>query len=420
MENQMDILNSPETKAGHGAATAGRDPSFDELRATFEAYRDANDQRLHEIEKRSSADVLLDEKLARLDAALDAQQQRMERHALERRRPALDGAAPERARPERKAAFEAWMRSGAVSALMAAEQKALSAGIGQDGGFVAPPEIEAAILQRLANISPMRALASVRQISSGSYRAAFSSTGPAAGWVGETAARPETAPQALSELVFPAMELYAMPSATQAILDDALVDVDAWVAEEVETVFAEQESAAFITGNGVTQPRGVLSAPVVADASWSWGNIGVLDTGAAGAFAATSPSDVLIELIYALRTGYRQNGTFLMNRRTQSMIRRFKDSAGNYLWQPPASLGQPATLMNFAVAEAEAMPNIAANSVSVLFGDFRRGYLIVDRAGVRILRDPYSAKPYVLFYTTKRVGGGVQDFAAIKGLRFAA
>lgn len=407
----------PEAKAHLGDANE----AYRELRSTFEAFRETNDQRLGEVEQRASADVLLDEKLARIDLALDEQKRRVDRIALTSRRPALGQAA--QADPlaaERKAGFDAYIRRGDMAGLQGLEGKALSAGIGQDGGFVAPAEVEREILQRLANISPMRALATVRTISAGAYRAAFSATGPASGWVGETAARPETASQILSELVFPAMELYAMPSATQTILDDALVDVDRWVAEEVETVFAEQESTAFISGNGTTQPRGVLTAPVVADASWSWGNIGVLNTGAAGAFAASNPSDVLIDLIYALRTGYRQNGAFLMNRRVQSAIRRFKDSAGNYIWMPPSGVGQPATLMNFPVAEAEAMPNIAANSVSVLFGDFKRGYLIVDRAGVRILRDPYSAKPYVLFYTTKRVGGGIQDFAAIKGLRFAA
>jgi HK97 family phage major capsid protein len=412
----MSIITSPETKAG-----LGRDPSLDELRATFEAYRDTNDQRLHEIERRGGADVLIDEKLARIDAAIDEQKRRTDRMALERSRPALAAATVrDPGAGERKAMFEAYVRRGEVAPALRAELKALSVGSGPDGGFVAPPEVEAQILQRMANISPMRQLATVRTISAASYRVAFSTTGPVAGWVSETAARPETASQPLAELVFPAMELYAMPSATQAILDDALVDVDSWVADEVETVFAEQESTAFITGNGTTQPRGVLSVPNVLDASWTWGNIGVLNTGAAGAFPGANPSDILVDLIYALRTGYRQNGAFLMNRRTQSAIRKFKDSAGNYLWQPPATAGQPATLIGFPVAEAEAMPNIAANSVSVLFGDFRRGYLIVDRAGVRILRDPFSAKPYVLFYTTKRVGGGVQDFAAIKGLRFAA
>ncbi len=409
----MTPIQSPETKAG-----GPRDAALDELRATFEAYRDANDQRLHDIERRGHADALIDEKLARIDAALDAQTKRVDKVALERARPALalaDRLDP--AREERKAAFAAFMRRGEP---MRHEAKALSAGSGPDGGHVAPPEVETEILRRLAAISPMRGLASVRAISGGSYRLAVSSEGPAHGWVGETDARPETASQKLAELNFPAMELYAMPAATQTLLDDAIVDIDAWVADEVETVFAEQESAAFINGDGVTQPQGVLSVPIVAESAWSWGRIGVLNSGAAGAFAQGAPSDVLIDLVHALKAGHRQNGAFLMNRRTQSAIRKIKDASGHYLWTPPAGLGQPATLMNFPVAEAEDMPDIANNAVAVLFGDFRRGYLIVDRAGVRILRDPYSAKPYVLFYTTKRVGGGVQDFAAIKGLRFAA
>jgi HK97 family phage major capsid protein len=215
------------------------------------------------------------------------------------------------------------------------------------------------------------------------------------------------------------MELYAMPAATQTLLDDAIVNVDQWIAEEVESAFAEQEGAAFVNGDGTDKPKGFLAYPSVADASWAWGNIGVLNTGVAGAFAASNPSDVLVDLVYALKAGYRQNASFVMNRKTQAAVRKFKDSTGNYLWQPPASAGAPATLLGFPLVEAEDMPNIANNAVSIAFGDFRRGYLVVDRAGVRILRDPYSAKPYVLFYTTKRVGGGVQDFAAIKGLKFA-
>jgi HK97 family phage major capsid protein len=157
----------------------------------------------------------------------------------------------------------------------------------------------------------------------------------------------------------------------------------------------------------------------VANSSWSWGNVGYIATGAAGAFSATNPSDALVDLIYAVKAGYRQNGSFVMNRKTQSVIRKFKDTAGNYLWAPPSGAGQRATLMGFPVVEAEDMPDIAANSYSIAFGDFRRGYLVVDRVGVRILRDPYSAKPYVLFYTTKRVGGGIQDFDAIKLMKFA-
>ncbi|HEV7259723.1 MAG TPA: phage major capsid protein [Bosea sp. (in: a-proteobacteria)] len=408
--------HAPESKA------AGTDLSlaFDDLRYTLESYRVSNDERLAEIETRRGADPLTEEKMARMDAALDDAMRRIDRLTLDRSRPALGRDEPrDPLVAEHKAAFAAYVRSGEAGGLKRLEGKALSAGSGPDGGYLAPSGVETEILRRLANVSPIRALATVRTISSGTYKKAFSTTGPASGWVAEVAARPQTGTPTLAELSFPAMELYAMPAATQTLLDDAIVNIDQWIADEVESAFAEQEGAAFVNGDGIDKPKGFLAYPTVAEASWSWGNIGVLNTGVAGAFAASNPSDILVDLVYALKAGYRQNASFVMNRKTQAAVRKFKDSTGHYLWQPPASAGAPATLLGFPLVEAEDMPNIANNAVSLAFGDFRRGYLVVDRAGVRILRDPYSAKPYVLFYTTKRVGGGVQDFAAIKGLKFA-
>lgn len=210
-----------------------------------------------------------------------------------------------------------------------------------------------------------------------------------------------------------------MPAATTALLDDSAVDIDSWLASEVEAVFAEQEGTAFVNGDGVNKPRGFLNYTSVAEASWSWGNLGYIATGVAGALPTTNASDVLIDTVYALKAGYRQNGTWVMNRKTQATVRKLKDAQGNYLWQPPATAGADATLMGFKLVEAEDMPDIGANTTPIAFGNFNRGYLVVDRMGVRILRDPYSAKPYVLFYTTKRVGGGVQDFNAIKLLKCA-
>jgi HK97 family phage major capsid protein len=214
------------------------------------------------------------------------------------------------------------------------------------------------------------------------------------------------------------MELYAMPAATQSLLDDAAVDIDQWVAEEVRVAFAEQEGAAFVTGNGTNKPKGFLDYTKVANGSWTWGSIGTISTGVSGAFPASNPADKLIDLVYAVKTGYRANAHFVFNRATQSAIRKLKDGDGTYLWQPSLKPGEASTLMGFPVAESEDMPNIGADAYAIAFGDFRRGYLIVDRVGIRVLRDPYSAKPYVLFYTTKRVGGGVQDFDAIKLLKF--
>jgi HK97 family phage major capsid protein len=188
----------------------------------------------------------------------------------------------------------------------------------------------------------------------------------------------------------------------------------------VQIVFAEQEGDAFINGDGVNKPRGLLTYTTVADASWSWGSIGYVASGASGAFAASDPSDALLDLAYAPKQGYRANAHWVMNRKTEAAIRKLKDGQGNYIWAPGAAAGDPATLFGYPVAEAEDMPDIAANSLSIAFGDFARGYLVVDRVGVRVLRDPYSAKPFVLFYTTKRVGGGVQNFEAIKLMKFAA
>ena len=422
-ETKSYETKSCETKSGGDVALA-----FDDFSRTFEAFRRSNDERMAEIETRLSADVVTEEKLARIDAALDESKRRLDRVQMDARRPALGGAASERpdpARTEHKAAFDLYVRAGESTGLKTLETraldvKALSAGSGPDGGYLVPDTVETEVLRRLANLSPIRAVATVRTISGGHYKQAVSVAGPSAGWVSETAPRPQGAGPTLAEIAFPAMELYAMPAATQTLLDDAVLDIDSWLASEVETAFAEQEGAAFVAGDGVNKPKGFLSEPTVADASWSWGHLGTVSTGAAGAFAAENPSDVLIELVYALKAGYRQNASFVMNRRTQSLVRKFKDDSGNYLWQPPATVGAAATLMSFPVVEAEDMPNVGANATAVAFGDFRRGYLVVDRAGIRVLRDPYSAKPYILFYTTKRVGGGVQDFDAIKLLKFAA
>jgi HK97 family phage major capsid protein len=396
--------------------------AFEDFARAFEAFKETNDTRLSEIETRLSGDVVTDEKLARIDTALDDAKRRLDRLALDRSRPPLAGsteAQRDPAQAEHKTAFHSYIRTGEASGLKRLEEKALSAGSGPDGGYLVPDTVEREVLRRLSGVSPIRAISSVRVISGGQYKRAFSTTGPATGWVGETAARPQTASPTLSEMSFPAMELYAMPAATQTLLDDAVVDIDRWIAEEVEAAFAEQESTAFVSGDGVNKPKGFLASDTVADEDWEWGRLGTVPTGGA-TFPASNPSDVLVNLIYALKAGYRQNASFVMNRKTQSAIRRFKDDNGAYLWAPPASAGQAATLMGFPVVEAEDMPDIAAGECAVAFGDFKRGYLIVDRAGMRVLRDPYSAKPYVLFYTTKRVGGGVQDYAAIKLLKFAA
>lgn len=399
--------DSFEIKAGTGDDVAGM---FAEFATAFEEFKRTNNQRLGEIEKRGHADGLLEGKLDRLNAVLDGQKSAMDRALADKSRPLLDGKSA--LGDEYKDAFSAYVKRG--------EEKALSIGVNADGGYVVPAETENEITRRLTAVSPIRAIAGVRQVSSAVYKRAISLTGPATGWVGETASRPTTDSQTLAELSYPTMELYAMPAATSAFLDDAAVDVGQWIADEVNAAFAAQETTAFVTGDGTNKPKGFLASTKVPEASWSWGNLGYIATGAAGALPTSNASDVLIDLVYALKAGYRQNANWVMNRKTQGSLRKLKDADGNYLWQPAASADGKARFMGFELVEAEDMPNIGAGSLSVAFGDFKRGYLIVDRQGVSVLRDPFSSKPYVLFYTTKRVGGGVSDFDAIKLLKFAA
>lgn len=408
----MDDTGSLEVKAGRGGGDA--------LMEIWQEFKQANDERLTQIERRLGADVVTAEKVDKIGRALDQQKAALDELALAKHRPQLDGAPKHGPETEHKAAWDAYMRKGDQSAISRIELKSLSGQVGPDGGYVVPAEIESMIDKMLARVSPIRGIATVRQIGAASFKKPIASNGATAGWAGETQSRPETATPTMSVIEFPAMELYAMPAATQSLLDDAYVNVEQWLADEVQTEFAEQEGAAFLTGDGVNRPRGLLTYPFVANGSWSWGRIGYVATGNAGDFAASNPGDSLIDLIYAPRQAYRANGKWLMNKNVQARVRKLKDGDGNYIWQPASNAGEPATLLGYPVHEAEDMPDIAANAHAIAFGDFQKGYLVVDRAGVRVLRDPYSAKPYVLFYTTKRVGGGVQNFEAIKTLRFAA
>ena len=384
---------------------------FDQFMGAFEQFKQTNDERLKQLEKRGGTDALTEEKLGRLNATLDGAKAALDRVSLERARPALDGGSPVAA-DEYKEAFSAYVKRG--------EEKALSIGSNPDGGYLVPAETETEITRRLTAVSPIRAIATVRSVSSTVYRKPVTLTGPAVGWVAETAARPQTTSQTIDQLDSPTAELYAMPAATSAFLDDAAVDVGQWIADEVNAAFAEQETAAFVTGNGTNKPKGFLAEPQVAEASWAWDSLGYLATGVSGGWPASEEADILVDLVYALKAGYRQNASWVMNRKTQASVRKLKDGDGNYLWQPGTAPTARATLMGFDLVEAEDMPDIGANTTPIAFGDFRRGYLVVDRMGVNVLRDPYSAKPYVLFYTTKRVGGGVQNFDAIKVMKFSA
>lgn len=398
-----------ETKAAPPGAA-------DALIRAFEEFKAANDARLSAIE-RNRGDVLLEEKVDRIDRALTEQKSLIERAALAGRRP---GLAADPALSEHKSAWHSYLRRGDIAALSQFEAKALSVvgdptPGGTDGGYVAPPELDRMIESRLRQVSPMREIATVRTTGANVFKKPISLTNAGTGWVGETGARSQTTSPTLALLEFPTAELYANLAATQTLLDDSFVNLEEWIASEVEEAFAGKERTAFVSGDGSDEPKGFLAYDKVAEASHVWGKIGYVTTGADGGFG-TTPVDKLIDLIYAPKTQYRQNARFVMNRKTVSEVRKLKDGDDRYVWEPNDAGGS--TLLGYPITEIEDMPDIATDSFSIAFGDFARGYLIVDRAGVRVLRDPYSAKPYVLFYVTKRVGGGVQNFDAIKALKF--
>jgi HK97 family phage major capsid protein len=326
-------------------------------------------------------------------------------------RPVLSGS-----REPAGAAFAGFLRSGA-----SVEMKAFTGVSGDSGGYAVPQEIDAMIDATLKSISPIRSVANVVKVGSSGYRKLVTSGGTPSGWAGEADARAETDTPVFTEIA-PAMgELYANPSASQAMLDDTLFDVEAWLSGEIAREFAAAEGTAFVKGSGTNQPKGFLSAPTgtAGDATRSFGTLQYLASGASGDFGS-SPDERLIDLVQTLRSPYRQGAVFVMNSATLARIRKLKTSDGAFLWQPSLAAGQPATLLGYPVVEAEDMPDIAANSLSIAFGNFKAGYLIAERTETTILRDPYSNKPFVSFYATKRVGGCVSNSEAIKLMKFAA
>jgi len=325
-------------------------------------------------------------------------------------RPVLTGA-----RMEGNAGFGAYVRAGQTL-----EVKAFTGTSGDTGGYAVPKEIDGEIARTLSAVSPIRRIANVVQVGSAGYRKLVAVGGTPSGWAGETAGRPETGTPSFAELAPPMGELYANPSASQAMLDDACFDAEGWLADEIAHEFARAEGAAFVGGNGVNRPKGFLAGPVAAagDGSRAFGTLQYLATGAAGDFGA-KPDELLIDLVHSLKSPYRQGACFVMGSTTLARVRKIKTADGAFLWQPSLSAGQPATLLGYPVVEANDMPDIGAGSLSIAFGDFRAGYLIAERSETAILRDPYTNKPFVTFYATRRVGGCVADSQAIKLLKFA-
>lgn len=381
------------------------DPSaiIRDLNAAFGDFRTRNDNRLGTIE--SSIDDLA----TRITAAN------------------LNGGMAGftgRANAAIRSAFGSFVKSGGMGELNAlGPQAAMTTESGPDGGFLVPDEIAGEIIALQRPTVAMRSLARVVPIASSGFRQPFSKHGSASGWVGESEARPTTTPPILGFIDVQAHEVYANPSISQSLLDDAAINVADFVLGEIAGEFNAQEGDAFLNGSGIKKPRGLLTYPieVTGDATRQFGHFQYVPSGDADSLKDDPDGlDALRKLVYTVRAGYRANAWWLMNSTTAGILANLKDGQGRYQWSQAVAPGLPPTLFGYPVAFDEGMPDIGANAYPVAFGDFKRGYLIADRLPVRTLRDALTNKPFVQFYTTKRVGGGALDSLAIKFLKIAA
>jgi len=417
-----------------------------ELQRTFETFKAENDKHLADIRK-GLGDAVQAEKVDRINAAIDDLRSQMTDVASRAALAATAGGGDEekarrifaeslRREPgapavevaaevlrDYRPAFNAYLRRG--DAVPAGVKAALSVGSDPDGGYTVTPEMSTRIVEKTYETSDIRRLATVETIGTDAIEGINDLDEAASGWVGETATRSETNTPQVGMWRIPVHEVYANPKATQKLLDDSRFNIEAWLARKVGEKFARAENTAFVSGDGVQKPRGILSYTMAttADSSRAWGAMQYIVTGASGAFptlsaGVTSPADPLVTLVFSLKAKYRANATWLMPRSVVAEIRKIKDADSNYVWQPNFEMRQGGMLLGYPIVEAEDMPVIAANSYSIAFGDIRETYTIVDRAGVRVLRDPYTSKGNVLFYSTKRVGGGVLNFEATKFLKF--
>jgi HK97 family phage major capsid protein len=356
----------------------------------------------------------------RIDAKLRAQDDRIA--MLDRKsagRPALSGAADERA-PAVKA-VSAYLRSGDETGVRAAalEAKALSGAAGADGGFLLDPHTSSRIGSVLRGAGTVRSVANVVTVAAGAFDTLVDKADLGVAWATETGFATETASPQFERVSIPLHELSAMPRASQRLLEDTAFDVEGWLVDAIAERFARAENAAFVTGDGANKPKGFLAHPRAVYTAAGWGTLGYVATGAAGGFGVGDPANSIIDLVYSLGARYRPGAVFVMSSKTAAAVRKLKDADGRFLWAEGLGCEQPARLMGYPVLIVEEMPDIADGATPIAFGDFRAGYTIVERPELRVLRDPYSAKPHVQFYASSRVGGDVTDFAAIRLLKFA-
>lgn len=410
----------------------------------WEEFKRTNDARIAALEQ-SKATGDLDAKLAKIDAALDQVKSRADEALLKAQRPSIGGDADPLSIEAKafagigirrggdvdsdgyaqyKHAFNAFVRArGNLDLLSVDQRKSMQAGIDVEGGYLLPPPAVAAIVAKVREMNTMRMLASSISISTNALEGLVDRKDAAASWVAEMASRAETDAPNVDRDRIDTHEIYSFPGISQQLLEDSAVDVESWLIEKVATAFADAENAAFFSGNGVGRPRGIVSysTAATADSSRPWGTIQHVNTGANGAYHTTK-ADPLLDVVAALKPGYQQGAYWVMNRGALAATRKLKEATSDrYLWEPSLQAGVPSTLLGYPVALDEQMPaHTGTGALGIAFGNFQRGYLIVDRVGVSVLRDPYTMKPKVGLYIRKRVGGAVRDFDAIKLLRFAS
>ena len=450
------------------AAAGATEPTLAEVKSAiessnrlFEEFKRTNDERLRQIEQKGVADPLLQEKLTKLDAdiakssaladafsALEAKMNRLEKFGasgeevksfeaelkafnLELRSDAI--ARGQQVPPQQmtadeyrayKQAFNVYLRRG-DRALGPDDVRALQVGVDADGGYLVTPDMSGRIVRRVFETSPIMQIANVQPIGTDKLEGLRDiDEASGGGWVGETGGRTATTTPQFGKWEIPVHEQYENPGATQKLIDDASINVEAWLSQKVADKIARRRNTAFVTGDGVAKPRGFASytTAATADASRAWGQLEHLLTGTNGGFGADpNGADKLIELAHKPKQHFRANARWVMPRATLGAVRRLKDTNGSYIWLPTMQAGQPSQLLGYATTEAEDMAAYTTTgALGIAFGDFHAGYQVVERIGIRVLRDPYTNKPYIQFYTTARVGGDVIDFEAIKFLKFSA
>lgn len=394
--------------------------TVEQLGKSFAEFKATNDQKKIKTFNSSDHDPLIQEKLTRISADIDRTSARLERLETARHRPALaEEGLDHKGEAEHKNAFIHYMRKGEEQPLLNFERKSLSTAVDPDGGYLIPPEINNRLGQNILSSSVMRKIASTITISTDAVEFLVDQKGAEAGWVSETGDRAETETPTPSKIRIPVHEIYAKPKATQKLLDDARIDVEAWLSAKVSETMAYMENRAFFYGNGEGQPTGFLAYPKSYD-TFKADHLLTFKAGKKDGLLAPNTCDVFIDALHSLRPDYLNEAVWVMSRSTLAAVRKLKDSNGHYLWQAGLEGDFRQRLLGYPIELSDEMPalNMEEASSAIAFGNFKRGYQIVDRAGTRVLRDPYSSKPYVEFYTTRRVGGNLIDCRAISLIEF--